>query len=362
MVPPDDPRRDPAGAATLEQAARELEIAQERVLTAVATGAFDTIEQKVAWVLNTYPAARDSDVTLQLRYWETFVEDYDPATFGPDDLYRLPRLTSLTRSRATIQNKLKLFQATPDVQERRGTLSDEERERAVRDAAYPVFAIYADESGKTQDNLVVGSMWVLRSEETLRLMKALRDWRAERNFFDELHFTNVSDGNIDRYIEAVDVVTANAAALGFKSISIPRRGVGQIREAISQLFYQVIVRGLEHEAGTGRAPLPRILQLWKDAEEEAVDKLLLADIKDRLIARFQEQLPIDFLRAIPSRGADLIQIADLFTGSVNRVTNPPNPAPTQPHAKDRLAAHFLNAVGWAAPGAGDGDMAVSVNI
>src|SRR5262249_47402395 len=110
--------------------------------------------------------------TLQLRYWETFVDDYDPNAFTPDDLYRLPRLNSLSRSRATIQNKLKLFQATAAVRERRGTMSDEERERAVREAAYPVLAIYADESGKTQDHIVVGSLWVLRSEETLRLMKA----------------------------------------------------------------------------------------------------------------------------------------------------------------------------------------------
>ena len=362
MMPPDDPAPEPGDPADPELAARELAAEQERVLAAVATGAFDTVEQKVAWILNAYPGARDSDITLQLRYWETFVDDYDPATFAPGDLYTLPRLTSLSRSRATIQNKLKLFQATEEVRERRGTLSDEERERAVREAAHPVFAIYADESGKTQDHLVVGSLWVLRSEETYRLMLALRNWRAQRNFDAELHFTNLNDGNIDRYIEAVDIVVANAAALGFKSISIPRRGGGAVQEVIGNLFYHVIVQGLEHEAGTGRAPLPRVLQLWKDAEEEAADTLLLANIQDRLIARFQDQLPIDFARAISSRGFDLLQIADLFTGSVNRVTNPPNQPPAQPHAKDRFAAYCLGAIGWAAPGAGDGDMAVSVNI
>jgi hypothetical protein len=361
MTPPNDTPSESVASADSEQAARELEAAQERVLAAVATGAFDTVEQKVAWILNSYPAARDSDVTLQLRYWETFVDDYDPATFEPDDLYRLPRLTSLARSRARIQNKLKLFQATPEVREQRRTMSEEERERAAREAAYPVFAIYADESGKTQDHLVVGSLWVLRGEESYRLVKALLLWRSERKFTDELHFTNVNDGNIERYIEAVDIVMAHAAALGFKSLSIPRRGVGNLREAVGDLFYHIIVGGLEQEAATGRAPLPRVLQLWKDVEEEAADKLLLADIRDRLIARFQEQLPIDFLRAISSRGADLLQIADLFTGSVNRVTNPPNPPRVQPHAKDRFASYFLNAVGWA-PGASEGDMAVSVNI
>jgi hypothetical protein len=90
------------------------------------------------------------------------------------------------------------------------------------------------------------------------------------HFFDELHFTNVNDGNIDRYIEAVNVVTANAAALGFKSISIPRRGAGNVREVIGNLFYHVIVRvlsmkpGLEEPRGLvfysyGRTPRKRRL-------------------------------------------------------------------------------------------------------
>lgn len=84
------------------------------MLGAVATGSFDTIEQKVAWILNTYPDTRDSDVTLQLRYWETFVEDYDPATFEPNDLYRLPRLTSLCYVLSTFQH---------DIRAEKGTLS-----------------------------------------------------------------------------------------------------------------------------------------------------------------------------------------------------------------------------------------------
>jgi hypothetical protein len=356
-----EPGDGPPGIGGAEPDDRELEQDRRRLLDGVVRAAFDTTEQKVAWILNNYPAARDSDITLQLRFWEAFVDDYDPRSLSPDDLYRLPRLTTLTRARARIQNKLKLFQATPEVRSRRGTLSREERERAVRDAAHPVFAIFADESGKTQDNIVVGSLWVLRSEETLRLVKELRAWRTERGFFDELHFANVGEGNLGRYMEAVDIVTANASALGFKSASIPRRGAGQIRDAVSDLFYHLIVRGLEHETDTGRAPLPRILQMWKDEEEESYDKLLLADIRDRLAARFGDQLPIDMLVAVPSRGADLVQVADLFTGSVNRLMNGPSTPPASPNAKDRLAEYLLRAVGWTAE-VGQGDMAVSVSV
>jgi hypothetical protein len=52
MMPPDDDQLEPDAAQGPEQAARELEPAQQRVLAAVAAGAFDTIEQNVAWILN----------------------------------------------------------------------------------------------------------------------------------------------------------------------------------------------------------------------------------------------------------------------------------------------------------------------
>ena len=56
MMSPDDAQQEPELAPDPEQAARELEADQERVLAGVAIGAFDTVEQKVAWILNAYPA------------------------------------------------------------------------------------------------------------------------------------------------------------------------------------------------------------------------------------------------------------------------------------------------------------------
>ena len=47
-----------------------------------------------------------------LHYWETFESNiYDGKFITPSDLYRLTRLTSITRERARIQNVYKLFQA-----------------------------------------------------------------------------------------------------------------------------------------------------------------------------------------------------------------------------------------------------------
>lgn len=340
---------------------RREEEEREKLLADVAAGTLNTVERRVAWVLNNYPETRDSDIKLALRYWRTF-DDYDGGSIGPDDLFRFTRMPTLIRSRAAVQNRYKLFQASPEIRARRGTLSEEERERAARAEAYPVFAVYADESGKTQDHLIVGTLWVLHGPESLRLFQELTQWRAETGFRDELHFADINAGNLERYKEAVRIVMRNAAAISFKAGFVLRRGSGQVQQAVAALFYHTTAGGIDHEHASGRAPLPRTFQFWKDAEEPGYDQLVLADVADRLTARFGDQLVIDVMEAIPSRGNPLLQIADPFTGSVNRIMNPPNPPPAQPGPKDEFAQFMLDAVGWAPQPVEGADLAITISI
>jgi len=137
------------------------EARRSRLLQCVSACNLEILEQKVGWILNNHPEARNSDIALQLLYWETFENDiYDGHSICPENLYKLTRLTSIARARARIQNEYKLFVASTAVRQYRGTLSDEARERSMEiPPAYPAFMVYADESGKTQDNLVVGSIW-----------------------------------------------------------------------------------------------------------------------------------------------------------------------------------------------------------
>lgn len=78
------------------QAQRDAE--REELLAAVGVQDFDTLHKRVAWVLNHYPASRDSDIALQIAYWETFEPDYDGATIQASDLFNFARLTSLARA------------------------------------------------------------------------------------------------------------------------------------------------------------------------------------------------------------------------------------------------------------------------
>ena len=334
---------DPAAEA--KQA--KLEAQREKVLLSVNSATLDTIQQRVAWVLNHYPEGRDSDISLQLRYWEHFEPDYNGEWIKAEDLYRFARLPSLRRARAKIQNEYRLFLASPEVQKHRGKLDEAEKERAAEQRpAYPIFAVYADESGKTDDNLVVGSVWFLHGPETASLITEIADWRSRRSFDGELHFKSITKAKLPVYRELADLVAARSNTVSFKAISAPRAGVGNIQSALVELYYLLLVNGVQHESDTERGPLPRRLQLWKDAEEPGFDSLLLGNIRDRLAqagqSRFNGQLEPDEFEAVPSSELDLVQVADLFTSSVSRVLNATG---SRSHPKDEFADYFLALLG-----------------
>lgn len=103
--------------------AATLEAKREQLLRAINSSQLDTMEERVAWLLNNFPKTRDSDITLQIRYRQNFQSDrFTGGEISVSDYYRLAKLTSLTRARATIQNKLKLFQASEEVAVRRRQL------------------------------------------------------------------------------------------------------------------------------------------------------------------------------------------------------------------------------------------------
>src|SRR5258705_13630956 len=105
--------------------AREVAFARtaekrEALLKSVNACELNTIETRVAWLLNHFPNTRDSDLALQIRYWQHFQpEHFDGSAISVRDYYRLAKLTTLTRARATIQNTIKLFQASDEVKKQR---------------------------------------------------------------------------------------------------------------------------------------------------------------------------------------------------------------------------------------------------
>lgn len=327
---------------------KKLENEKRQILEDIANAKVDTLQQKIAWTLNHYTEARNSDITCQLKFWTIFEkEHYDPATFTPQDLYKLTKLTSIARARAKIQNVHNLFLAKPEIRKRRGKLAEQEKQKALEDTpSYPVYAVYADESGKTGEHLIVGSMWILNGIETFHLIRKIEEWRKKQDFHRELHFKKITKSNLPLYLEVLGIVKERSSAISFKSLSVERKGIKNIHDGLTQLYLNLLIRGVEHENSSGRAPLPRSIQLWKDSEQPGSDKLMLEDIKNRIreVAKtiFNKQLYADEFIAVDSKTLVLIQLADLFTSSINRTLNATG---DRTSAKDDFARVMLSTFG-----------------
>jgi Protein of unknown function (DUF3800) len=347
---PDQPDAPPEqgllAPSPIDEKAKRIAEEREALLSAVSAGRLDTVQERVAFILNHYPGTRDSDITLQLRYWDVFEQELTSgSSIQKADLYKLARLTSLTRARAKIQNTYRLFQASTEVQKHRGKLEDEELQKArEQQIDYPAVSVYADESGKTDDYLVVGSVWFLHPPDEAKFFRELYAWKEKEGFEGEFHFTDIGSGNVDKYLQFARFLAGKTSVISFKAVTVARRGVNP-EKALAEMYYQLLVKGVDHENASGRAPLPRAFVLTKDLENESQDKLFLASLDDRLKqaaqTRFNGNLFVDRLNAEDSKGNIVLQIADLFTGSIRRTLN----QQLGEHPKDRFALTLLGLIG-----------------
>jgi hypothetical protein len=321
---------------------------KEILLQKISSFKLDTMTERVAWILNNYPDTRNSDITLQIKYWEHFdADNYSGSCINVTDLYGLTRLTSLARSRAKIQNTYRLFLADEQVRAHRGKLEKEEKGKVISEELFSQsYTVYADESGKTERALIVGSVWILNPFETYKMTNQIVQFKKDNKYNKEFHFKDIDKLNDNVYHKFADFLKEHNSFMSFKAVSIENRGIINKQDALIKLYYHLLRKGIEHENTTGRAPLPRTLIFFKDREEIGFDKLLLSQVvNDLRIAEksiFNDNLRCGTFESCVSENNYLIQIADLFVGCVNRRLNTYADG-SMP--KDRYADYFLKSVG-----------------
>jgi hypothetical protein len=152
----------------------------------------------------------------------------------------------------------------------------------------------------------------------------------------------------DNYIHFVQQAMSASEYIGFEAVVLARDDVKKrpTDDAIFSLYYRLIVDGVHHEVSSGRMSLPRNVVVHKD-EDEGADKLRLLTLRDQLSVecpkQFDNQVQIAAVSAVQSSSNVLIQLADVFTGSVNRVVNRPESAPR--NHKDEVAEAVLRLLG-----------------
>ena len=198
---------------------KQIEAECQDLLNTISFSSVNTLREIAAWILNHYPDTRDSDITLQLKFWETFKSDiYNGRAIRPSDLYKLTHLTSLARERARIQNQFRLFLATKIYNKTRGTLSKEEKDKAIQDKpSHPLLEVYMADSGKTRGHLLIGSIWFLVAGYQIKLLSnETKSLREPYKFEHEFHFKEMKPNELPIYKELISIFLKQANAVCFK--------------------------------------------------------------------------------------------------------------------------------------------------
>lgn len=314
--------------AALEAKKVKLEKEKKELLASLAGGDFTAQKTKVAAILNLYPKARNSDVTLALKYWETFQPDvYNESGILPKDLFRLERFHYIVRARAKIQNEYGLFVADDEVRRHRRKREEEMHDQVLKDVTpRKVIKVFADETGKNANFVIVASVWVLTGRAVFTINQAIKEWKEQSAWASrEIHFAKFGRKDEAPLSEYLKVILANREFLSFKAIAVERaKTKRKIEEVVEKLHEHMLIRGAEHEVNTGRIELPREIEMTLD-EEQSLDSFTLSEISRRVTSDFERthdgKLKLCEIQTTSSKNSHLVQLADLVAGALNRKLN-----------------------------------------
>lgn len=335
-----------------EQAEREAKLAKlekekKELLTSLAGGDFSTLKTKVAYILNLYPQARNSDITLSIKYWETFQpEVYNESGILPKDLFKLERLHYIVRARAKIQNEYGLFTSDSPVKKFRKKREEEMQDEVLKDASpRKVVTVFADETGKNQNYVIVASVWVLTGRAVYTISKNISDWQSSSLWANrEVHFTKFGRRDSDTLGEYLKIIQGNREFLSFKAIAVERsRTRRKIEDVVEKLHEHMLINGVEHEVEHHRVGPPQTINVTLD-EEQSLDAITLAEVKRRVNSHFEDrfcgEMTLGALETISSRKSPLVQLADLIAGAINRKLNHTG----EQNHKDEMADKVIHAL------------------
>lgn len=310
-----------------EKKAAKIAKARAELLKSVAAEDFSTLKSRVAYVLNLYPAARDSDITLTIQYWALFQPDlYNPTGIPPRDLFKLERESHIVRARAMIQNDYGLFVASEAIRgHRRENEKTMKSDVLAEPMERPVMRVYSDETGKNGRYVMVAAVWVLSGRATFSFGQKVEAWRSQSSFGKrEMHFTRLGKSDGAALSEYLDLIVGSSEYLSFKVIGIERaRTRRPVTEIVAKLHERMLIRGATHEVQAGRVTLPRAIDVTID-EEDSLDDIALAEMKgnvERELSVAHKGLTVGDVLKSSSRHSSMLQLADLVAGAVNRRRN-----------------------------------------
>jgi hypothetical protein len=352
-------------AKAVKKAAR-IAKSRAKLLENLDAGNFKQLQTKVAHILNIYPDTRNSDITLALKYWETYQYNvFDGEYIGKRDLFKLERQVDITRARAKIQNEYKLFMAKDEIRHHRKKNEKEMVDTMRSQTVSPIkkLHVFSDESGKNQDYFVVGSVWVLQANQLAILAQKIDTWKTENGYKGkEIHFKKIKKNDVDRIKNFINLIADNSSYLGFKFITVKNSEVNRSpSETLAKLIEIMLHKGIEHETTTKRVSANTVVKVNLD-NESSLDALALQDLEHNVKTKLTSSnltSELESITTIKSHLSNFIQIADLIASAIGRKLNNPDSSGD----KDVVADYLINQLSLNLDNESDiADMAVRFDV
>ena len=281
-----------------------------------------------------------------LRFWQRFEADALRAwtpNRSLDVLHDLERVDSITRSRRRIQNDLHLFEPTEWTKAHR-----QENQRdfleylSYRREGDPELRFYLDETGGGRGEFVgVGGICVLDWGTYEPHFAAMQRWRRDQGWGDALHFADLRDEDVGKYISLLRKVLSRRAVVLFVAHALPECSVKN--ESLFLLLVHLVLDSLDHVGRLGCLRQPRAVRVIKE-QDVGFDRAKLDRLEELLaremVHRFPDRAYLQAVESVPKGSDVLLECADLIASAVRRRV-----LYETRHAKDLVSAAVMNETG-----------------
>lgn len=344
---------------------QEIQEIHEKIQSKEEVSSFSRLS-KVAYILWQYPNTRNSDRTHAIQYYKIFYPECvknEQITF--ENLYILPKMYDLQRDRATIQNTEQLFPAKQSTLKKRIEKELEYRTFYLNNNPKPYtyaadYYLFLDESGKNDKYFVLGGV-LINSQKDKKEFEA--DLLEIKNNLDEkyklknseLKLSSITTRNINYYLEFLEKLKKESINLLFVSVLIENSGLGQkskknkSKELLKLILQDCLSVITEYICRSSYANITSQLNVTLDNDGAGLDilekEIIKKEMQETIDREYRYFSIIDNMSWENSESNILVQLADLYVGSINNIFSNLQINSENAKVKRQFAQQFLEFVG-----------------
>lgn len=344
---------------------QEIQEIHEKIQSKEDVSSFSRLS-KVAYILWQYPNTRNSDRTHAIQYYKIFYPECvknEQITF--ENLYILPKMYDLQRDRATIQNTEQLFPAKQSTLKKRIEKELEYRTFYLKNNPKPYtyatdYYLFLDESGKNDKYFVLGGVLINSQKDKkefetdlLEIKNNLDEKYKLKN--SELKLSSITTRNINYYLEFLEKLKNESINLLFVSVLIENSGLGQkskknkSKELLKFILQDCLSIITEYICRSSYANITSQLNVTLDNDGAGLDilekEIIKKEMQETIDKEYRYFSTIDNMSWENSESNILVQLADLYVGSINNIFSNLQINSENAKVKRQFAQQFLEFVG-----------------